>query len=63
MSDNLPQLRARAERLERYTRRVREALQSADRRQMFNALADIAETSEIARRLYARLKDVLHTQG
>jgi hypothetical protein len=55
------QLRVSAKRLERYFHKVKDKIWSRDRPQLIDALADIAETLEIAYRLYAKLKDELHT--
>jgi hypothetical protein len=52
---DLDHLRASAKRLERYAKRVREKLWLGDPRDMSYALADCAETAEIARRLYNKL--------
>jgi hypothetical protein len=40
-------------RLERYCRRVRNSIQKGGRTDLIQALADCAETAEIARRLYS----------
>lgn len=49
--DLLRRLRLAAERLERYSLRVQNALATGDRDQLYQALADVAEAHEIARRL------------
>jgi hypothetical protein len=52
-------LALQAERLALYTERIRAALAQTDRRKLQNALADIAEAGEIARRLYRSLSQAL----
>ena len=42
--------------LERYSKRVKDAVWSANERDLIDALADIAEVGEIARRLYPQLR-------
>jgi hypothetical protein len=61
--NDLDHLRFSAKRLERYSQRAREHIWTGNRSDLVNALADLAETSEIARRLYTKLQDVLHTEG
>jgi hypothetical protein len=45
-----------AKRLERYSKRVRELIWSGDRSHLIDALADLAEAAEIARRLHSQLR-------
>jgi len=55
------QLLIQAKRLIAYAQRVEKALQSLDSRDHQNALADVAEAGEIARRLYLAIQDYLKT--
>ena len=57
--DLLRRLRVAAVRLERYSVRVQNALAQGDRQQLYDALADVAEAHEIARRLSKALVDFL----
>jgi hypothetical protein len=56
MDSNLPQIRMQAVRLERYCRRVRDGIRKGARDDFIQALADCAETAEIARRLYVLIQ-------
>jgi hypothetical protein len=58
MSD-LEHLRIAAKRLERYAQRAREKLWHGERNDLIRALPYIAETGEIARRLYKALEQLL----
>jgi hypothetical protein len=49
-------IRAQTIRLMRYCQRTKEKIWAGTRRDLFNALPDIAEVHEIARRLYNRLE-------
>jgi len=51
MNGDLEQLRSTAKRLERYARRARERIWTGNRDDLINALSDVAEAGEIARRL------------
>jgi hypothetical protein len=56
---SLHQIRVRVVRLERYYRRVKDKIWTGNRADLIQALADIAELGEIARRLYDHLRDYL----
>jgi hypothetical protein len=49
------------DRIELYTQRVKEKLDSGDRRQLVNSMSDLCEIAEIARRLYARIEKEIKT--
>jgi hypothetical protein len=55
-SRDLEQLRHTAKRLECYAVKVREKVWSGNRDDLLIALADVAETGEIARRFYSLLQ-------
>lgn len=61
MDNKLDSLRSTAKRLERYARRVREKIWTGDRDDILSVLADLAETGEIARRLYSLLQHHIST--
>ena len=54
--DDFHQLRVQAKRLERYAIRTKDKIWKGDRNDLIDALADAAETGEIARRLYHQLQ-------
>lgn len=56
---NRAQILQAAQRLVRYAGQVQAHLKTLDRRQHMDALADLAETSEIARRLYNAVSESL----
>ena len=58
-SDLLRRLRLAAARLERYSLQVKDAMATGDRDRLVQALADVAEAHEIARRLSKALVDFL----
>jgi hypothetical protein len=58
MSD-LAHIQTTAKRLERYAQRSREKLWQGKRDDLIRAMADVAETGEIARRLYKALEQLL----
>jgi hypothetical protein len=59
VSSDLHAVRVAAKRLERYSRKVKDEIWCGDRRKLIDALADVAEASEIARRLYDALAKVI----
>jgi hypothetical protein len=61
--NDLDHLRFSAKRLERYSQGAREHIWTGNRSDLMNALADLAEPTEIARRPYTKLQDLLHTEG
>jgi hypothetical protein len=61
MNTDLEHLRSTAKRLERYARRVREKIWLGNRDDLLSALADVAETGEIARRFYSLLERYVST--
>jgi len=56
MNGDLEQLRSTAKHHERYARLSRERIWTGNRDDLINALSDVAEAGEIARRLYAFLQ-------
>jgi hypothetical protein len=60
MNPSWHMIRLYAKRLETRSRRVKDAIWTGDRRQLLNTLADIAETGEIARRLYSQLQQSIN---
>ena len=60
---NRVQILQAAERLIRYAGRVQEHLQKLDPREHQQALAALAETAEIARRLYDAVSNSLKSNG
>jgi hypothetical protein len=56
MSADLQSVRAAVIRIERYTRRAKGKVWSGERRELVNAMADVAEVGEISRRLYKLLE-------
>jgi hypothetical protein len=59
VSADLHSVRVAAKRLERYSHKVKDEIWCGDRRKLFDALADVAEAGEIARRLYIALAKVI----
>lgn len=57
------QIRVAALRLQRYSRRIKDKIWSENRSELTQALSDTAKLGEIARRLYAKLQDLPHTEG
>jgi hypothetical protein len=55
------QIRPQAVRLTRYCRRVKDKIFAGNRQDLIEALADCAETAEIARRLYQLIEQQLTT--
>jgi hypothetical protein len=59
MGADLHSVRVAAKRLERYSRKVKDGIWIGDRRKLIDAMADVAEAGEIARRLYTALEKVI----
>jgi len=59
MSDPLHLARVAAKRLETYSRRSKDKIWSGQRDKFIDAMADVAEAGEIARRLYGYLEKVI----
>jgi hypothetical protein len=55
----LHQIRVQTVRLERYCRRVKDGVWAGNRQDLIQALADSAEATEIARRLWLGIKEHL----
>jgi hypothetical protein len=53
-------LRVSAKRLERYSYRVKEKIWLGTRDDLVSALAEVAETGEIARRLYSAVQEAIN---
>ena len=60
--DSLSLVRSNVIRLERYCRRAKDKIWAGDRRSLINAMADVAEVAEIARRLRNYLVEHLQQQ-
>lgn len=60
MGADLHAAKVAAVRLQRYSRKVKDGIWIGDRRKLIDALADVAEAGEIARRLYDALQKVIN---
>jgi hypothetical protein len=60
--NDLAELRHSAQRLERYSLRVKAGIWRGDRDGLVAALADVAEAGEIARRCYLAIREYLNEE-
>jgi len=59
---SIHQLRQSVTRLQRYCQRAKDKIRSASRDDLVGAMADVAETGEISRRLYSQLETLIKTK-